>query len=519
MHTHNERGIAIVLALFLMSAMSVLAASLMFLSQTETYASMNYRMMSQARYAGEAAVQKAANFLLDTAQYTIPGSAGDPLANYNMLTSPVTYNGNPVILSATASQSSNYPVATVRTAFANAAQGTLMAGNVTLNYSAYATLLHMQQFDSYGGGQRVVQTWQITGDGSVAGTRSATVQVVATMETPKVPANSYAAFATANTCGAIHFHGNVTVDSYDSRVGPPGTCATCSTEDTGGDVGTNGNLEIDGAVDVNGNLYTPRTGVGDCASGAVTALSESGSADVNGDIVQLPSVVEYPVPTFSPLPPTNTVTINAALLSVPVTACSSLGLIWGVNCTVNSVTKTVTVDGNGSDVTLPSVSVASGFKLVLNGNNPPNTININSLTGSGALEVEANMAGNNNESVVLKVAGLNADSTEMAMPIDLSTMTWKQNSPANSYDASALQIVYGGSGTISMQGGSSQSAATIYAPNANFILQGTQDLFGSILAKTITNGGNASIHYDRRLSRDFWVAGHPMVGTFTWNRY
>ena len=31
MNTHKERGIALVLALFLMSAMSVLAASLMFL--------------------------------------------------------------------------------------------------------------------------------------------------------------------------------------------------------------------------------------------------------------------------------------------------------------------------------------------------------------------------------------------------------------------------------------------------------------------------------------------------------
>ena len=69
MHTHNERGIALVLALFLMSALSVLGASLMFLSQTETYASMNYRMMSQARYAAEAGVQKASNFLLDPAQY------------------------------------------------------------------------------------------------------------------------------------------------------------------------------------------------------------------------------------------------------------------------------------------------------------------------------------------------------------------------------------------------------------------------------------------------------------------
>jgi hypothetical protein len=519
MSTHNERGIAIVLALFLMSAMSVLAASLMFLSQTETYASMNYRMMSQARYAGEAAVQKAANFLLDSAQYTIPGSVSDPLANYNTSVSPVTYNGNPVILSATASQSSNYPVAAVRTAFAAAAQGTLMAGNATLNYSAYATLLHMQQFDSYGGGQRVVQTWQITGDGAVAGTRSATVQVVATMETPKVAANSYAAFATDDSCGAIHFNGNVVIDSYDSSVGPPGTCPTCSTEEEGGDIGTNGNVEIEGSVEVQGNLYTPRTGVGDCSSGAVSALSETGNAEVTGSIVQLPTAVEYPVPTFSPLPPTNTVTINAALLAVPVNACFSLGLTWGVNCSVNAVTKTVTVDGNGTDVTLPSVDIANGFTLVLNGNNPANNINLNSLTGSGAVEVAANMAGANNESVVLRVAGLNADGSEMATPFDLSTMSWKQNSPASSYDASALQIVYGGSATINMQGGNSQSAATIYAPNAEFILQGTQDLYGSILARTIRNVGSGSIHYDRRLARDFWVAGHPMVGTFTWNRY
>ena len=96
MHTHNERGIALVLALFLMSALSVLGASLMFLSQTETYATMNYRMMSQARYAGEAGVQKAANFLLDAAQYPVPGSVTDPLANYTRTVSPVTYNGLPV---------------------------------------------------------------------------------------------------------------------------------------------------------------------------------------------------------------------------------------------------------------------------------------------------------------------------------------------------------------------------------------------------------------------------------------
>src|SRR5947207_14156811 len=110
MTTHSERGIALVLALFLMSALSVLAASLMLLSQTETYASMNYRMMSQARYGAEAGVQKAGNFLFDTAQYTKPSTAGaDLLANYDYTSSPVKYNGQPVVLSSIPGVASNYP--------------------------------------------------------------------------------------------------------------------------------------------------------------------------------------------------------------------------------------------------------------------------------------------------------------------------------------------------------------------------------------------------------------------------
>jgi len=529
MHKNTERGIALVLALILMSAMSVLAASLMFLSQTETYASMNYRMMSQARYAGEAAVQKASDFLLDGSQYSMPGpgNALDPLTNYDRTKSPVVCtsgcpNSDPknpnhwVILSAVPStQLSNYPAAAVQTAFDTAAHGALTAGTTSINYGAYATLMSMQVFDSYGGTQSVILTWQITGVGTLAGPRPATVEVVAVVEQPKVPANNFAAFATANTCGAMYFHGNVTVDSYDSSV--PGGFAA-SHEASGGDVGTNGNLQIDGSVAVQGNLYSPRVGVGTCEEGAVTALSETGHADVAGSVVQLPTAVNYPPPVFSVTPPTTLVTINnAASLS---TSCASFGLVLGVNCFVDTAAGSVRIDGNGTDITLPSVSVASGYKLIIDGNAVPSqSININSLSGDGEIDINANLTGSLSESVVLKIAGKNSDGSDMAVPFDLSAMAWKQNSSGHSLDASALQIVYGGTAAIHMTGGNSQSAAAIYAPNASFELQGTQDLFGSILARTITNGGNANIHYDRRLGRDFYVAGHPMVGTFSWKRY
>ena len=527
MPRHNERGIALVLALFLVSALSVLGASLMFLAQTETNASMNYRMMSQVRYAAESGVQKASNFVLDPAFLTPADTAALLGVNCNRNVSPVTCLQagvqNPVVLSATAAMPSNYPIAAVQTAFNAAGQGTMAAGNSTLTYNSYATLMGLQQFDAYGGGTSVTATWQLTGTGGLVGYSKAVVEILALGETPKVSASSYAAFSTANTCAAMAFHGNVTIDSYDSSIGPP-TGAGNSTTATGGDVGTNGNLDIQGSVSVEGNLYSPRTGVGTCTQGNVSALSEIGSAQVTGSIIKLPAEVQFPAPVFSTIPPTSTVTVNAALLAgTPAAACSALGLTLVTNCLVNAATKTITVDGHGLDVTLPSVSIASGYIVVFVGHaGPAANVNVNSLSGSGEIQIQANMGATNlNESVVLKVAGKNPDGTDMAAPFDLSTMSWKQNATvnaANKFDASAVQIVYGGPGTISMKG-NDQSAVTIYAPNAAFTLQGTPDIYGSILAKTILSAGNADIHYDRRLKRDFYVVGHPIMGTFNWKRF
>jgi hypothetical protein len=88
----------------------------------------------------------------------------------------------------------------------------------------------------------------------------------------------------------------------------------------------------------------------------------------------------------------------------------------------------------------------------------------------------------------------------------------------SNFDASMLQFIYGGTGAVKMTGNSG-AAATFYAPNAAVTFSGTADLYGSILGNRIDNVGSGSIHYDRRLQHDFYVAGHPMSGTFTWKRY
>lgn len=520
MHTHHERGIALVLALFLMSALSILGASLMFLSQTETYASMNYRMMSQARYAAEAGVQKASNFLLDPEQYLPPTAADLLSASCIRTVSPVTCNGQEVILSASASQASNYPVAAVQTAFSAAGQGTLAAGNGTLTYRSYARLIALQVFDSYGGTPNVVQTWEIIADGGLSGSPNAAVEILALIETPKVPASSYGAFGTDNTCGALTFGGNVTINSYDST-GMTGTTAPTTTG-TGGDVGTNGNLTISGSVDVGGNLYTPRTGVGSCTNGndgAGYALTESGHAEVQGSIVQLPAEVTYPAPTLPGPSTTAAVGISAVTAGVGGT-CDQLGLT-AANCSVDTGTKTITLTpGALLPPALPSLSLSSGVKLVLAASSPAAQYNFNSisLSGSASIGISATAP---TQGVIVGIVGQNPDNSTIATPIDFTGGSYTAVTgcgTCSAFDASMLQFVYAGTGEIKMTGNSG-AAATIYAPNALFTLSGTADIYGSILAARVNETGSGNIHYDRRLQRDFYVVGHPMVGTFTWQRY
>lgn len=527
MTSNNERGVALILALFLTAALSVLAGSLMFLSQSETYASMNYRMMSQARYAAEAGVQNAGSFLFDTTQYQKPGTVpSDSLGNYNYTSSPVTLNSNgqPVVLSTTAG-ASNYPVPAVITAFQAAAQGTLNAGGTTVSYSTTAKLLSMQTFDAYGGtpsgSPGVVQIWEITSLGTLTGSRSATVQVVALAEQPVWPANSYGAFATANTCGALSFGGSTDVKSYDST-GLTGT-ASPAMADTGGNVGTNGNLTIGGSTNIYGNLYTPRTGVGACTAGSVTALSETGNAAVGGSTIPLPGNITYPTPQLpSPLPGTSTISITQSNVAL---GCTLLGFVTG--CTVTSSgnggsqMSTISITGGGTPISLPNISLSSHVTLQFAGNAAPaQAVNMNSLdlTGGGTIAVQATAS---NQSVIVNLAGKNADGTSMATVMDFggnSGGSFANNSTCtgcSQYDASMLQFVYAGSGAISMKGNSA-AAATFYAPNAAVTMKGTADLYGSLLGGTVNNIGNASIYYDRRLSHDFYVEGAQTLGTFTW---
>src|ERR1700751_2003781 len=74
----NEKGAAVILALILIAVLSVMAVSMMFLSQSEGWSSANYRLMSQARDGAEAGLNAAAAFLTSSTSYPSGGSNGQP---------------------------------------------------------------------------------------------------------------------------------------------------------------------------------------------------------------------------------------------------------------------------------------------------------------------------------------------------------------------------------------------------------------------------------------------------------
>jgi Tfp pilus assembly protein PilX len=476
----DERGAALIMVLIMTGVLSVLAASLIFVAQTETWSSQNYRLMTEARYAAESGVHKAANFILNS--YAAPaGSGADLLSNYDITTSPVRYGGNSVQLRSSDTYS-NYPVAAVKTAFVSGVHGTLTGGTDTATYDAIATLMSMRQINVYGSTTpATVQTWRIVGRGTLGGAKPARVDVEAILERQVNPVFAYAAFATFNGCAALSWSGGGETDSYDSSAafsaGKP------VTSEISGNVGTNGNLDENGGpTTIHGSLSTPRSGIGSCSTGAVTALTLSGSSPPTSGLVELPQPVDYPTPAAPPTTPTDP-DVSIAKGSTDALAPGNYG----------------NIDVKGR------LTLSAG------------TYNINSInvTSNGS-EMQVVGAG----PVVINIAGYVTKGVPgsgwLATPMDL---TGNAAITVPDFDPSKLQITYAGTSEVKVVG-NSDVVGLLYAPNASVKNNSNKaGWYGAVVARTVTDAGGATIHWDRRLSSAALTLGAWMMNSFTWRRF
>jgi Tfp pilus assembly protein PilX len=521
MKRSNQKGAALIFALIFVLVLSITAASLMFLSQSETWSSLNYRLMTQSRYGAEAGLHAAANYLMNS--YTVPvaGSATDPISAYNLTVSPVTLTAStiPIALGPTMNNvSANYPLATVPTGFNSATQKSLTAGNTTVKYSVNAELVSMRSIKQCQNLQPLTaQRWKLTSHGDIGGVRNAEVELSALLESHVMPCYNYAGFATGTGCGSINFNGGGTINSYDSsNLAMSGGSPV--TQNYMGNLGSNGNTNTAANTVVNGTFSSPDTGVGACSSGGTTALSGNttsvtgcGTSTTNclapPGLVQLPQAVTLVTPQIPTSVGPPATSVSSATTLIP---CSGICPDNGYG---NGNYGTISVSGGAS-------TVVTFVPAVVGGVCQTGTYYVNSITIAGNASMAVGPCpgtgpGTGNPAVYMPVI-INVVGNGTATPLDIGG-----NGIANpTFNSTLLQIQYGGTGAINIHG-NGNSAAVLYAPNAGITFSGNAQWYGSVIGSTLASNGSASvaIHYDRALQNNLLTVGNWTLDTFTWSKY
>ena len=523
MKRSNQKGVALIFALIFVLVLSITAAALMFLSQSETFASMNYRMMTQSRYGAEAGLHAAANYLMNN--YPQPGiAASDPLNAYNLLVSPITpiAGQTPIVLGPTMNGlAPNYPVGGTQTAFNTATQKSLTAGNSTVNYSVNAELLSMKQVHECQNLQPLTaQLWRLTSHGDINGARNAEVEVSALLESHVVPCYNYAGFATGSGCGSISFNGGGTIDSYNSMnmAMAGGSPVTQAYE---GNLGSNGNVNTANGTVINGTFSSPDSGVGACGGGnGVDALSGGGT--VTGctsaatcipapGLVKLSQTVTLTTPVIPAAVPGPATNLGNGDVPLTLTPCG------GANCPQPGNNH-----GNYGDIVVSggASNIITFAPAMVGGNCVPGTYYVNSisLAGNASIAVgpcQGTGPGTGNPAVYQPVI-INVVGAGQATPLDIGG-----NGIANStFNSTMLQIQYAGTGAINLHGNGS-STAVLYAPNSPITFSGNANWYGSVIGTTIQSNGGASvsIHYDRALQANLATVGNWTLDSFTWSKF
>jgi hypothetical protein len=287
---------------------------------------------------------------------------------------------------------------------------------------------------------------------TVRGARRLIQQEIAQTPTGGFP---YGLFATGRGCGALSMGGGAQTFSFNAATQNPPTNPPSNISASGGNVGTNGNMNLSGTnTTVHGTSSSAIGGIGNCNQGNGITVS-GGAAYGTASTVPIQNLPVPPLP--NPLPPTR--------------SCPTY-------CYNSSQTLTPGAYGN--------VNITSGATITLAGGTPNSpavfTLNSISLGGGSTLVI--------NGTVVLNIAGIGQQN-----PVNFTGGSFQNNT----FVPNNFVINYGGSNNISLTGGSA-AYAVVNAPNANISFSGGSNFYGQAIGATISNTGGTNFYYDQSLN-------------------
>jgi hypothetical protein len=510
------------LALLLTIIGSMLAAGLIFSTQTEIWTTANYRTTTQARYVAEAGAQQAANWIIQN--WTPPSNFTDT-TKFNLSVFPAQFVGGntpqKIVLAGTtmgtiADTYSNIN-SSVDTSFQSTLHGmttpfTGLGGNAT--FEVAAQLLSATQVTVSGGSQWLTK-WKIISQGSVGVIQPAKVQVVEVIsdvptlssKSSTIPPFNYAVLATGTGCSVINASGGSgnpgRTNSYNSQAAGNVGNSNPAILGSGGSVASFGNINISRGAMINGSVFSPDynlgtageygiSGTGSNWNGDAACSSPSSVWSVNEDrsgsavgctnggsctntVSNLPG--SLPNPSSVPIPSMPSVTPNTS-------TCTALagGLCNGGN------------GGSSCSATLPPSPAGTSYGVTNFGSCAnitlqPGTYNFDTLQISNGATINVPANG----SVVINI--LNSSGSATPFITNGGTVANPGGDPNN------LTFVYAGSNTIDLANGAALFA-TVYAPNANVQISGNGGLYGAIVGNTFSFTGSGHVIYDINLANE-----------------
>jgi Tfp pilus assembly protein PilX len=357
----GDSGVALILVLLSLLVLTTLAAAMVFSARSETLASYNYRIGTQAEYVALAGVQKALNFFNSSSYvplsptnaasgnyYPVSTYATTPVNLYFTTAAPVTCTGNcthsgSVQLSTTTGSSAYPPPSIILDAGGHQVdvvanwiaamndQGISDGVGGSGNYTVTASLLEYHTVNNAfygvpasgcadaaaGAGicRQPFEVWQVKSTGTWnsnlgAGAARPTVQVVATISPIFIP---YYGFGLYGLCSVSMSGTQVCTDSYNSSYGQYGGNATqCVSTTTGATnaqyansgVGSNGGISLNGNVHVGGDVaYANMSSDSSCNtgfSGSTTNIAGSVLTSPPIPVPPSPDMTAWGYPTTSP---------------------------------------------------------------------------------------------------------------------------------------------------------------------------------------------------------------------------
>jgi len=538
----EDRGVSLILVMLSMLVLSVLAATIVFTARSETLASYNFKLDTQADYLAKAGIQQALNWLRSSryqgvthaqaSTYYAVTSTGVP---YNYWTSDaapvqcisgcsVTSGSNSAVqfrgISGTGS--TNYPLSGVVTNFnADFPSGGIRVTGDANNSGLLFVDMVLLNYQTVGVGTppaltaAPVETWLITSRARWTGTSGSTSSVAVAEERAAVQpiylptwGNALYGYCSVAMTGSA----GVCTDAFNSTFGAYAagnvtvTSKGCNDPsapniiDAGAGVGANGGVSLGSNVTVSGNVT-----IGSGPPSGCTASGFSGTtSSVLGEVVSGPHVNPPAVPTFrtgfpGAAPTYGLGTNDVRLLPASVATWPTMPpfpdtihtppLTAGGPCMDTSCTGTlanpyeisgVSMTGGGKSGNAPILRLVGGPNVF-----NPVYYNIDSFSqNQGSIEVSGY--------VVLNV--------KTSLGIGGNGIT---NGITSSIPPECVQINYAGTNSVSINGNGAVSAI-ITAPNATVDLGGGGSagyMVGAIQANNINVQGGYPVHYDVQLNR------------------